>query len=217
MADAREITQTLRGEWHGHFGLCPGPAHSKTDRSLKIWDTDDGPKLHSFAGDAWDECRDWLKAQGLIEDRRDGAPAQRPHMPVTDCRAGATIEPDADQQAKQHLALEIWRASGPAAGSAVEVYLRQRGINCPVPPSLRYHPNLKHSPTGLFFPAMVAGCQDADRRVCAVHRTYLQPGGQGKANISVPKMALAPLHDGAVRLGCCSVGRRCSSSRAATA
>ncbi len=38
-----------------------------------------------------------------------------------------------------------------------------------------------------------------DRRVCAIHRTFLNEYG-GKATVSSPKMALGPLGAGAVRL-----------------
>jgi hypothetical protein len=36
--------------------------------------------------------------------------------------------------------------------------------------------------------------------VCAVHRTFLMPGGEGKAAVSPPKMTLGPLIGGGVRL-----------------
>ena len=109
---------------------------------------------------------------------------------------------DKDERAerRQKLALSIWRECGAAARSDVESYLRSRGIKIPVPPSLRFHPHVEHRPTGFTFPAMVAGIQAPDRRVVAIHRTYLLPGGRGKAQVSTPKMALGTLGNGAVRL-----------------
>ena len=47
---------------------------------------------------------------------------------------------------------------------------------------------------------MVAGVQSPDRKITAVHRTYLLPSGTGKAPLSSPKMALGPVGAGAVRL-----------------
>ena len=47
---------------------------------------------------------------------------------------------------------------------------------------------------------MVAAVQAPDRTIAAIHRTYLLPGGTGKAQVSKPKMALGPLGSGAVRL-----------------
>ncbi len=92
-----------------------------------------------------------------------------------------------------------WRESRPAAGTLVERYLRRRCITLPVPPSIRYHPGLRHKATGLIFQTMVAAVQAPDRRICAIHRTFLNEYG-GKAAVSAPKMALGPLGAGAVRL-----------------
>jgi hypothetical protein len=110
-------------------------------------------------------------------------------------RAGATAR-----------ALEIWQSCHPAAGTPVETYLgRARKIPLAliggVPASLRYHPALHHSDTGLYLPAMVGGVQGADGRVVAVHRTYLKHDGSGKAACSSPKKMLGPVWGGAVRLG----------------
>ena len=46
---------------------------------------------------------------------------------------------------------------------------------------------------------MLAAVQAPDRRVTAIHRTFLNEFG-GKAALSTPKMALGPLGAGAVRL-----------------
>ena len=47
---------------------------------------------------------------------------------------------------------------------------------------------------------MVAGVQDVAGRVVGIHRTYLLPGGRGKAGVQQPRMALGPIAGGAVRL-----------------
>ena len=99
------------------------------------------------------------------------------------------------------FALEILRACRPAPGTAAEFYLRGRAYTLPVPPALQYHPNLKHTPTGLRFPAMVASVQGPDSQITGIHRTYLLPGGRGKARVHEPKMALGTIGRGAVRLG----------------
>ncbi len=46
------------------------------------------------------------------------------------------------------MALRIWAETQPTAGSLVETYLRSRSINIPSPPSLRFHPALRHSRRG---------------------------------------------------------------------
>ena len=48
---------------------------------------------------------------------------------------------------------------------------------------------------------MVAGVQAINGRVVAIHRTFLRPDGQEKADVTPCKMALGRLGDGAVRLG----------------
>ena len=105
-----------------------------------------------------------------------------------------------DAQQRTGSALEIWRRAVPAPGTLVETYLRARGITIPVPPSLRYLAAAKHKPTGLILPAMVAGVQDPDGRVVAVHRTFLSRAGTAKASVSDPRMSLGPVAGGAVRL-----------------
>ncbi len=74
-------------------------------------------------------------------------------------------------------ALAIWKVAKPAAGTLVETYLAARGITIPIPPSIRYHPSLKHGPTGLDLPAMVAAVQAPDRTITGIHRTFLTADG----------------------------------------
>ena len=96
--------------------------------------------------------------------------------------------------------LESWRRAAPAIGSPVEKYLRGRGLQGPIPPTLRYISDLKH-PSGTYHPAMIAavtrvpGCE-----VLAVHRAYLAPDGSGKADVDPARMSLGPIGGGAVRL-----------------
>jgi len=100
----------------------------------------------------------------------------------------------------RRFALDIYEKTHDANGTEAEAYLRYRGINRPTPLSLRFHPNLKQPDTGLEFPTMVAGVQALDGQVIAIHRTFLQPGGRGKAVVNKPTMLLASPEDGAVRL-----------------
>ncbi len=180
---ARAITEALPGGcWHGEYGMVRCPCHEDRNPSLSVTDGQDGKLLvNCFAGcDPVDILRA-LNDQGLSEPSRE-LPAPRLH-----------------HRDNGRAALEIWRESRPAAGTLVEKYLRRRGITLPVPPSIRYHPGLRHKATGLVLPAMVAAVQAPDRRVVAIHRTFLNEFG-GKAALSSPKMALGPLGAGAVRL-----------------
>jgi len=59
---AREAASLLQGDITGRNRvLCPGPGHSRLDRSLSVtFDSSapDGFLVHSFAGDDWRDCRD---------------------------------------------------------------------------------------------------------------------------------------------------------------
>ena len=93
----------------------------------------------------------------------------------------------------------------PAEASPVETYLRARGIDLEaiggIPPHLLYHPKLKHTETGMVFPAMVARVIGSNGKVWGLHRTYLEPDGSGKAPVASAKMMLDQCYGGAVPLG----------------
>jgi hypothetical protein len=114
-------------------------------------------------------------------------------------QATATKEPDTKDRTE--AARRIWDESQPAAGTPVESYLASRSITIPPPPTLRYHPGLKHGPTGLLLPAMVAAVTVwPEREVNAIHRTFLTADGRTKAPVTQNKMMLGPCASGAVRL-----------------
>ena len=116
--------------------------------------------------------------------------------------AGAiTPTPDPGAEGKTAFAIRIWAGAKPAAGTPVENYLKSRGLTIEPPATLRYHPGLKHGPTSLFLPAMVAAVTRwPSRAVVAVHRTFLVADGRKKAPVSHNKMMLGPCTGGAVRL-----------------
>jgi putative DNA primase/helicase len=96
--------------------------------------------------------------------------------------------------------LSIWRQCKPISDTPAERYLRNRAITCELPASLRYHPALKHTDTGLFLPAMVAAVQAPDRSITGLHRTFLRSDGNDKAPVSNPRKMLGQAATGAVRL-----------------
>jgi hypothetical protein len=99
------------------------------------------------------------------------------------------------------LAKRIWSECRLVADTPVERYLASRGITMEPPPTIRFHPALKHGPTGLLAPAMVAAVTDwPSQEVLAIHRTFLKADGSDKARISQNKMMLGPCAGGAVRL-----------------
>lgn len=160
--------------------LGPGPGHSPRDRSLSVKISDQGRALvHSFAGDDFRRCADYLG----LERESLSAPTT-----ASRCREAVT-EPDS-------RALAIWRQARPD-GAIVRAYLVGRGIDIPVPPSLRQGVGLTlgRTPT----PTMVAAVQAPDRRIIAVQQLRLTWNGR-KAPVTVQRLATGKLYDGAVRL-----------------
>jgi putative DNA primase/helicase len=98
------------------------------------------------------------------------------------------------------LALSVWKASAPATGTVVEVYLQSRGITLPPPPAIRFSPSLRH-PEGGRWPAMVSIVRNGESGdTTGVLRTYLAHNGTGKAPVQPQKMMLGLCAGGAVRL-----------------
>jgi hypothetical protein len=130
------------------------------------------------------------------------------------CRCGTRVkqivgsssdvgEPERKLRAEEEATRDFIRAlldkSEPAALSFVEVYLAGRGITV-TPDVLRFTPRLKHSPSGLWLPAMLAPVVDVNGNLVGLHRTFLDPDGRGKAGVSPAKMMLGRCAGGAVRL-----------------
>ena len=192
--NARTITEALSGRWHGSYGTALCPAHEDRTPSLSIKDGNKTLLLKCHAGCETTDVIEELKRRNLWE-------ANQAHVPVLQHATKLTNSAHAhvfDNPNREH-ALAIWNESQPAENTLVETYLRSRCITIPPPTSIRYHPNLKHSPTGLQLPAMVAGVQGPDGKVVAIHRSYLDHTGR-KAKVTSPKMALGPITGGAVRL-----------------
>ncbi len=169
------------------------PAHQDRTPSLSVRDGERAALLvYCFAGCTQDAVIAALRERGLWPG------SQINHKNVQSAPRHARIEPVSANRAH---ALEIWRASTPAAGTLVERYLEARGITLPVPPSLRFSPDLRHGPTGMRFPAIVAAVtEDENDGAVAVHRTYLAADGSRKAMVPSPKMGLGSLGNGAVQL-----------------
>lgn len=192
MADARSITLSLRGRWYCGYGsvACPvcQPQRRRDQDALTLRDGRDGRLLaHCKRGGC--DFASILAALGLGPgDYRSPDPAEF---------ARRAAEQEAEAQRKALLASAIWREAKPISGTPAEWYLRNRGITCDLPASLRFHPALRH-PTGATFPAMVALIEGAGRP--AIHRTYLRPDGHSKAPVDPAKMMLGACAGGAVRL-----------------
>jgi hypothetical protein len=112
----------------------------------------------------------------------------------------------------QEAARRLFAISRPIEGTAVETYLRHRGIaQVHHGGSLRFHPRCyyrpdEHLPTETW-PAIIACVTGLDGQITGVHRTWLDPKGGydrirlGKAPIDTPRRAMGDLLGNAVRFG----------------
>lgn len=193
MTDARELTTALGGRWHGRYGAAPcpicQPERRKGQNALTVADGRNG-RLVLDCKKSGCAFLDILAAAGL----RSGD--YTPPDAATVAQREREAKAEAEKRAAQ--AKRLWQEAQPIAGTLAETYLRGRGITCPPPPALRFHPEAWHGPTARNYPAMVAAVQGAG--LPAVHRTYLRADGTGKADIEPAKAMLGGTQGGAVRL-----------------
>ena len=199
--NAQELTRALSGRWHGSYGTAKCPAHDDREPSLSIRDGVDGePVFNCFARCDWRDIKDVLRARRLLPERGPGhAPSGQRRPPRVTPRPD-----DSDQQRRIEFARRKWSEAIPLTDSPAGMYLCQRGLKPGSdgwPRSLRYHPALKHGPTGLLLPALIAAVTIwPDQSVAGVHRTFLRMDGRAKAPVSNNKMMLGKCAGGAVRL-----------------
>jgi len=193
MSEAERITRALGGHWSGAQGVARCPAHEDRNPSLSLKDGDSGGLLvYCHAGCDFRDVKDALRRDGLLG--RDG-PSSLP-CPARRNRRVTKEGSRADQ--KSRIARNYYEAAGPIAGTPGETYLRYRGIEGPLPLTLRYIKGC-HYRSGLDLPAIIAPIEGA--RDFGIHRTYLRADGRGKANVDPPKKMLGAAKGGAVRLG----------------
>lgn len=171
--------------------LCPGPGHSVKDRSLSVTLSGEGFIVHSFAGDDWQSCKDYVRSivgqGGVFMKPAPGRPAV-PHGGAGD---------SADRTAR---ALTLWSEARPLAGSPAETYLASRGLAY-VGPALRWHPSCPFG-EGRRVGAMVALVRDIiTGHPKAIHRTAIDREGRKLSDLgSNGRLALGPTGGGAVQL-----------------
>lgn len=192
MTDARSLTLSLSGRWHGRYGTAPCPVCQPERRrgqcALTLADGHAGLLLNCKKSGCG--FLDILAAAG----RRAGD--YTPPDPATLAKREAERRAEAARRAVQ--AKKLWREARPIAGTVAAAYLRRRGITAPLPETLRFHPACFHGASGHRFPAMLALIEGGEG--FAVHRTWLAPDGTAKAPVAQPKAMLGAAAGGAVRL-----------------
>lgn len=110
-----------------------------------------------------------------------------------------------DPEARIASARKLFAMARPITGTDAEAYLHQRGIaNLTGATALRFHPGCyyrdEHGKTHAL-PALIAAVTDGSGRIMGLHRTWLAPGGNGKADVASPRRAMGVLLGHGVRFG----------------
>ena len=186
-SDLHGIAFALDGEVYGRQVLAPGPNHSRTDRSLSVRLSAQSPGgfiCHSFTGDPFDLCRDYVAARlGLPQwQANKRLDASRPAI----VRPASAPAPEPDQAARIARAVALWDESQDASGSIVETYLASRGLDLNllynIQEVIRFHPRCPWRDEAenrtIHVPTMVAAMRSIESdAITAVHRTRLTPDG----------------------------------------
>ena len=186
MIDARQITNNLGGRWHNGKGQAPCPVcqpeRRKDQNALSISCVKGKLLLHCFKSGC-----------GIYEIASAGgfsAPGSANEYPKPEC---AQDRP-AEKPLNLKKARSIWKKAGPIEGTKAEAYLRGRCITAPLPDTLRFMPDIFHTPSSTWACAMIANVEPTG----GVHRTYFTK--QGIRLTKSEKMMLGPCSGGAVRL-----------------
>ena len=185
---AREIVESLKGQWGRGKGMCVCPAHDDRKPSLSVTLGRKAILFHCFAGCSNEDVIAALGRRGVRpRDLFDGSGAPLEQAPVRD--------DGPDRNARR-----VWAVSAPLRGSLAERYLAARAIR-QFSPELRFDNQTPLGPRDRvrFLPAMIAAVR-TDLGVIAVHRSFLDPQGNGLAGFDQPRRALGSLGTGAVRL-----------------
>jgi len=199
MTSAAEIAKALDGRREKRQWRCRCPVHG--GRSLALRDGRDGKLLvYCYAGCEWRDIFDWLRSRGLIGPA-NGFPSlereeERYRREEREARAEVARLRRAISRAR-----DLYRRGVDPHGTAVEIYLRSRGITGSIPPVLRFLEVCPHR-NGRYYPAMVAPIVNVRGEQIAIHKTFLLCDGSGKADLpkNEQRETCGPMKGGGIRL-----------------
>lgn len=184
--NAESVTFKLGGVWRNGRGSAPCPVcqpeRRRDQTALSISEAGGRLLLHCFKSNC---------------DFREIADAA--NVPASSARIDPIAQLEAEQKRKEYEANKlkqaqgIWEACRNIERTKAEAYLRGRGITCDLPLSLRFAPDIFHSPTTSWCMAMVAQTTTG-----GIHRTFFDK--QGNRLEKNAKMMLGPCAGGAVVL-----------------
>jgi putative DNA primase/helicase len=171
----------------GPFILCPGPGHSAKDRSLSVSPSakdPDGFVCFSHANDAWQDCRDHIRA------RRGGRPFE-----YTAKHQAKRQKETADNRTR---ARQLWCEAVDPRGTLAERYLNdRRGLELPddvVGRVVRFHGACPWSDERRTC-MLTAFRSIANDGIVAVHRTLLSDKGE-----KLDRRMLGPVAGAAIKI-----------------
>lgn len=199
------------GRRAGNYWIVGDTANSK-GKSLYVHLT--GPRAGRWSDAATAEYGDLLdlvrETCGLIDFRDVADEARRflnePRVSPVSSRRDDALDGHTAERPAAERARRLFRMTQPLSGTLADSYLRQRGIlRASFHPSLRFHPSCYYrdlvSGRTSSYPALIAAVTDQAGAITGVHRTWLDPDGDGKARVDDPRRALGGLLGNAVRFG----------------
>jgi putative DNA primase/helicase len=166
--DLRTLQAALGGDISCGQVLCPGPNHSKRDRSLAVKPTASGVLVYSHAGDDWRDCRDYVHA-------RLGLPTWQPGNHRHHVNVAVKWTDPAPERWRTDRAKAIWDEGREPRGTAAEEYLAARSLHLPSELCnfvLRFHPQCLWENERT--PCLIAAFTSiADNTITAIHRIRL--------------------------------------------
>lgn len=170
--------------------LGPGPGHSPRDRSLSVLISPDGrPLVHSFAGDNFTTCADYL---GI----KNAAPARVDRVEHDRLKWARHAETARRENAAMAFCERVWSGCQPVEGSPAERYLDARAIDW-IPADLGFHARAPRGyATQATAPALVALARSVTGAPKALQVTMLTADGTGKTG----RLTFGAILGAAVRL-----------------
>jgi phage/plasmid primase-like uncharacterized protein len=184
LASAVELKETKQG----FIGNCPLCGYKNT---FTVSKKPEKVLVYCHACNApFNEFKDHFQHVGLWEGKKQ----------FSNVATAKVAKPAKVQQDSSLYAEILWNEAIPIEGTHAQAYLHHRKIALCAVDALRFHPRLKHTPSGLYVPAMIAKITDADGHFSGIHRTYLDPIKPEKVNVPPAKMMLGKSNHGCVRL-----------------
>jgi hypothetical protein len=149
---AADIIRALGGRWNRSYGMALCPCHDDgRTPALKISDSrhhDDGIDVICFAGCDFRAVKSELRRRGLLPGRDSVAPVDDTALQKIQA------ERDRSKARTRDFITRLWAQCQPATGTITEKYLREaRKLPLSlIPEGLRFHPAMRHTPTGLDLP-----------------------------------------------------------------